>query len=229
MRDSAAISYDEIISGLQAEFDAVKQTVAGIGDDDWGRHCALVPLDPATPTWDLVQLVKHYDIATWLTLNLFDNAEAGPAEKDRVSFFLFDRSQVAPVVYDFAVQGADGKSTAQVVGELHETLDRTMEVAKNNDPGLTGPGYFGRMRLDDFLATRFVEAVVHHLDITDTLGVEARTTPDAVRHTATLLDDLMARKQYPGRPADLAGDDLAWVRAASGRAAHPDGRLPLLG
>ena len=30
------------------------------------------------------------------------------------------------------------------------------------------------------------------------------------------------------RPADLA-DDLAWVLAASGRAEHPDNRLPLIG
>lgn len=229
MQDSAAISYEEIVNGLQAEFDAVKQTVAGIGDDDWGRRCGLAPLDPATPTWTLLQLVKHYDIATWLTLNLYDNAEPGPIEKDRVSFFLFDRSQVAPVVYDFAVQGVEGKSPAQVVQELHDTLDRTMEVAKNTDPALTGPGYFGRMRLDDFLATRFVEAVVHHLDITDTLGVPERATPEAVRHTATLLDDLLARKQAGRRPADLADDDLGWVRAAGGRGPHPDGRLPLLG
>ena len=30
------------------------------------------------------------------------------------------------------------------------------------------------------------------------------------------------------RPAGLA-DDMAWVRAASGRAPHPDPRLPLIG
>jgi uncharacterized protein (TIGR03083 family) len=228
MQVSAGITYDQIVEGLDEEFAAVKETIAGIGPDDWERRCSLAPIDPAQPTWTVKELVKHYDIATWLALNLYDNAEAGPIEKDRVSFFLFDRSQVAPVVYDFAVQGAAGKSPEQVVAECHATLDRTMEVARSTDPGLTGPGYFGRMRLDDFLASRFIEAVVHHIDLTDTLGVAARTTPAATSYTATLLDDILARKQVPGRPADLSGD-LAWIRAAGGRTEHPDGRLPLLG
>ena len=37
------------------------------------------------------------------------------------------------------------------------------------------------------------------------------------------LDDLLARKTVAGRPGDLA-DDLAWVRAASGRWEHADPR-----
>ena len=36
--------------------------------------------------------------------------------------------------------------------------------------------------------------------------------------------------ELAGRPPNLTGDDLAWVRAASGRGpAHPDPRLPLIG
>ena len=47
--------------------------------------------------------------------------------------------------------------------------------------------------------------------------------------TAAILDELLARRTVAGRPPDL-GDDLAWVRAASGRGpAHPDPRLPLIG
>ena len=45
--------------------------------------------------------------------------------------------------------------------------------------------------------------------------------------TAALFDELLARRTVPGRPADLT-EDLAWVRAASGRAPHSDPRLPLL-
>jgi hypothetical protein len=46
--------------------------------------------------------------------------------------------------------------------------------------------------------------------------------------TAALFDELLARLTVPGRPAGLT-DDLAWVRAVSGRAPHADPRLPLLG
>ena len=32
-----------------------------------------------------------------------------------------------------------------------------------------------------------------------------------------------------GRPADLEGEDLAFIRAAAGRSEHPDPRLPVVG
>jgi hypothetical protein len=45
---------------------------------------------------------------------------------------------------------------------------------------------------------------------------------------AEVLDEVLARRAVPGRPADLEGDDLAFVRAA-GRGKHPDPRLPVVG
>jgi hypothetical protein len=54
-------------------------------------------------------------------------------------------------------------------------------------------------------------------------------TPEGIAMTAAIMDDLLARRTVAGRPPDLA-DDLAWVRAASGRGPeHPDPRLPLIG
>jgi hypothetical protein len=74
------------------------------------------------------------------------------------------------------------------------------------------------MRLGEFVPSRMVEAVVHGLDLTDALGQDP----------VAIFDELLARMTVPGRPADLT-DDLAWVRAASGRSPHSDPRLPLLG
>jgi hypothetical protein len=45
---------------------------------------------------------------------------------------------------------------------------------------------------------------------------------------AEMLEDLLARTRVPGRPADLVDDDVAFIRAASGRGQHPDPRLPIL-
>jgi hypothetical protein len=84
------------------------------------------------------------------------------------------------------------------------------------------------MRLDEFATSRIVEAVVHGFDLTDALGRPSIATADGIAITATILDELLARRTVAGRPADLS-DDLAWVRAASGRADHPDPRLPLIG
>ena len=124
------------------------------------------------------------------------------------------------VVVGDAVHGQD-----LVVGDAVNVAARLEQAA---GPG--GPGYYALMRLDEFVASRVVEAVVHGLDVTDALGREPMCTPEGVAVTASILDELLARRTVPGRPADLAGDDLAWVRAASGRGpAHPDPRLPLIG
>jgi hypothetical protein len=53
-------------------------------------------------------------------------------------------------------------------------------------------------------------------------------TPEGIALTASILDQLLARRTVGGRPVDLS-DDVAWIRAASGRSEHPDPRLPLIG
>ena len=84
------------------------------------------------------------------------------------------------------------------------------------------------MRLGEFVPSRVVEAVVHGFDLTDALDRDTIATPAGIAATAGILDELLARKTVAGRPDDLA-DDLAWVRAASGRSEHADPRLPLIG
>jgi hypothetical protein len=64
-------------------------------------------------------------------------------------------------------------------------------------------------------------------------GSHRRLGPPGHRHAGRHrsdrqpLDELLARRTSPGRPAGL-GDDVAWVRAPSGRDQHPDPRLPLI-
>ena len=69
---------------------------------------------------------------------------------------------------------------------------------------------------------------MHGIDVTQALGRAPVAGPDAVAFTASILDDLLARRTVGTRPPDLV-DDLAWVHAASGRADHADNRLPLIG
>jgi hypothetical protein len=127
----------------------------------------------------------------------------------------------------------EGKSPGQMVGVLAETFARTIDEARAASPDVVGEFEFDDgdevlMRLGEFVPSRMVEAVVHGLDLTDALGQDPVATPQGVAMTAAIFDELLARRAVPGRPADLA-EDMAWVRAASGRAAHSDPRLPLLG
>ena len=153
--------------------------------------------------------------------------------RDRVSFFIFPRAQVAPVFYDYAYTMVEGKSPGQMADVLAGTFTRTIDEARAASPDVVGGFEFDDgdevlMRLGEFVPSRMVEAVVHGLDLTDALGQDTVATPKGVAMTAAIFDELLARATVPGRPADLA-DDMAWIRAASGRAPHSDPRLPLLG
>jgi hypothetical protein len=125
------------------------------------------------------------------------------------------------------LQPLDDAQPHWTVFELARPSPRRSRGARSMAPDTIGPGYYALMRLDEFVPSRVVEAVVHGWT-SPTPSVATPSRPGGVAMTAAILDDLLARKTVAGRPQDLA-DDLAWVRAASGRAPHPDPRLPLIG
>jgi hypothetical protein len=221
-------AFEDAIDVLDSELQGVLAVFEGLSADDWHRSTLLRPLDPSLPHWTVFELAGHFDISIGLTRMLIAEPSDGQVGRDRVSFFIFPRSEVAPVVYDYAYTMVDGKTPADMPGVLRETFTKTIEESRANPPTLVGSGYYALMELGEFVPSRVVEAVVHGFDLTDALGRDTIATPDGVAVTATILDELLARRTVGGRPADLS-DDLAWLRAASGRAAHDDPRLPLIG
>jgi len=222
-------SFESDLRILETELGVVAEAFGELSDEQWRAPTLLMPLDARLPHWTLFELAGHFDISIGLTVMLMAEPQAGQVGRDRVSFFIFPRSEVAPVVYDYAYTMVEGKTPAQMPDTLAATFAKTVEGARSLAPDTIGPGYYALMRLDEFVASRVVEAVVHGLDLTDALGRDPMATPEGVAVTAAILDELLARKTVAGRPAGL-GDDMAWVRAASGRGPeHPDPRLPLIG
>jgi uncharacterized protein (TIGR03083 family) len=219
---------DDDIRVLETELTRLADVFAGLSDEEWRRPTKLQPLDPALTPWTVFELAGHFDISIGLTRMLAADPQDGQPGRDRTSFFIFSRAEVAPVVYDYAYKMVEGKKPDDMPGVLRETFTKTIAEARAAAPGTIGPGYYALMRLDEFVPSRVVEAVVHGLDLTDALGREPMATPEAIAITAAILDDLLARRTVAGRPADLS-DDLAWIRAASGRGPHTDPRLPLIG
>ena len=220
--------YDADLRILAAELDRVEQAFRGLSESDWRRPTLLQPVNETQARWTLFELAGHFDISIGLTRMLISSQQDGQVGRDRVSFFIFSRVEHAPAVYDYAYTMVEGKAPGQMAGVLADTFTRTIEEARANPPDLVGSGYYALMRLGEFVPSRVVEAVVHGMDLTDALGQDPIATPEGVAMTAAIFDELIARRTVPGRPADLA-DDMAWVRAASGRAPHPDPRLPLVG
>jgi Mycothiol maleylpyruvate isomerase N-terminal domain len=218
---------------LEAELVQVERAFRGLADGDWRRPTLLQPPGGSLPPWTIFELAGHVDIAIGVTRMLIASQQDGQVGRDRVSFFIFPRAQVAPVFYDYAYTMVEGKSPGQMAHVLTSTFTRTISEARAASPDMVGRFEFDDgdetlMRLGEFVPSRMVEAVVHGLDLTDALGQDPIATPEGVAMTAALLDELLARLTVPGRPADLT-EDLAWIRAASGRTPHSDPRLPLLG
>src|SRR4029453_5400786 len=150
---------------------------------------------------------------------------------DRASFYISvsDRSKVSPVIYQYIVDHAEGHTPATILDTVRETFEQSLEAIRTTPPDTIGPGFFGPMRLDEFVATRLVETRVHGIDLTDALGEPPLHMPRTTTMAAEGLDEVLARRAVPGRPADREGNDLAFIRAAAGRGEYPDPRLPVVG
>jgi hypothetical protein len=221
-------SYETTIDTLAEELSRVEATFRGLTEQEWAASTLLVPVDPDLPHWTVFQLAGHFDISIGLTRMLLDGRGDLQPARDRASFFINPRSETGPVVYGYAYTMVQGKTPADMPGVLAETFGQTIEMCRAVPAGTVGPGYFAPMQVDEFVASRVVEAVVHGLDLTLALNRDPIATPEGLALTAAILDDLLARRTLGRRSADLA-DDLAWVMAASGRAEHADNRLPLIG
>lgn len=209
-------SYEETVNILETELLQIEDVFRGLSDEEWQAPTKLEPLDEEEPHWTVFELAGHFDISIGLTRMLIAAQEDGQVGRDRVSFFIFPRIEVAPVVYGYAFT-------------MVETFSKTIEESRATPPETIGSGYYALMRLDEFVSSRVLEAVVHGIDLTDALGRDRLATDEAVAITADILDELLARRTVPGRPADLQSNDWEWIRAASGRSEYSDPRLPLIG
>jgi hypothetical protein len=220
--------YANEINLLETELTNVERVFRDLSTADWDTPTRLRPFDEKARPWTVFHLAGHLDISIGLTRMLIASGEHGQVGRDRVSFFIFPRSEHATAVYDYAYTMVEGRTAEQMPDVLHETFAKTVSESRATPPETVGNGYYALMTLGEFAPSRIVEAVVHGIDLTDALGRPSVATPAGIAFTAGLLDELLARRTVAGRPADLA-DDTAWVRAASGRAPHPDPRLPLIG
>jgi hypothetical protein len=73
-------------------------------------------------------------------------------------------------VYSYAYTMVGGKTPADMPDVLAETFTKTIADARAVPASLVGPGYFAPTRVDEFVASRIAEAVVHGIDLAQALG-----------------------------------------------------------
>ena len=174
-------SYEQSLDTLERELRRVSDTFASLSEDEWRSDTLLEPFDTERPPWTVFELAGHLDISIGLTRMLIANQQAGQPGRDQVSFFIFPRAEVAPVVYDYAFTMVEGKTPADMPGVLAETFSKSIAESRALPPDTVGSGYYALMRLDEFVASRIVEAVVHGIDLTDAIGRDTIATPDRSR------------------------------------------------
>ena len=193
--------YEQSLDLLERELQRVSDTFASLSEDEWTSETRLEPFETGRPRWTVFELAGHFDISIGLTRMLIANQEAGQPGRDQVSFFIFPRAEVAPVVYDYAYTMVEGKTPSEMPGVLAETFSKSIAESRALPADTVGSGYYALMRLDEFVASRILEAVVHGIDLTDAIGRDTIATPEGVAFTAALLDDLLAQTDRRRSPA----------------------------
>ncbi|HEV8373507.1 MAG TPA: hypothetical protein VGR68_09895, partial [Actinomycetota bacterium] len=120
-------SYDDAVRTLEVELGGVERAFRDLSEEQWRTPTKLRPLDETLPRWTLFELAGHFDISIGLTRMLIAEPQDGQPGRDRTSFFIFPRSEVAPVVYDYAYKMVLGKTPQQMADVLHETFSKTVQ------------------------------------------------------------------------------------------------------
>src|SRR5256714_12457263 len=152
-KNGAAIadSYQQAIEMLDAELRQLDDVFRGLSEEEWLMSTKLVPLDTSLKHWTVFELAGHFDISIGLARMLMAERKDGQPGRDRVSFFIFPRSEVAPVVYDYAYKMVEGKAPRDMPAGLHETLSKTIAEAKKNAPDNAWTRDFPPVRGDEVI------------------------------------------------------------------------------
>ena len=167
-----ARSYDEMVDALAEGLPMLQDTLSRLTPEDWQRPTFLRPPESGKPPWTVLQLAAHFDVFMGLTMPLVAEPMSAQPVVDRASFYISvsDRSKVSPVIYQYIVDHAEGHTPSTIRDQVGKTFSQALEAIKTTPPDTIGPGFFGPMRLDEFVATRLVEVQVHGMDLTDALG-----------------------------------------------------------
>ena len=174
-----ARSYQEMVDALAEGLPMLQDTLSGLTPQDWQRPTYLRPPEPGTPPWTILQLAAHFDVFMGLTMGLVAEPMSAQPVVDRASFYISvsDRTKVSPVIYQYIVDHAQGHTPATIGDQVAKTFTQALEAIRTTAPDTIGPGFFGPMRLDEFVATRLVETQVHGMDLTDALGAQPLSMP----------------------------------------------------
>lgn len=219
--------YIELVSTLTGELDSVAHVLESLSAEEWIRPTQLVPVEPV-PRWRVLELAGHLGYAMNMIDTLLSKQSASSPALDRVSFYDQPRGLLAPLAHQTATDVVANKTSGETLDFCLASFSDALGKARLANPAFVGWTVIGTIRIDEFIVTRVVEAVIHSLDLAQALNRPMTPSAAAVACAANVLDSLNRRTRAWKRPETLA-DDWLWVQVASGRRHHDEFPVPLLG
>ena len=193
---------------------AIDETLAAVEPSAWDR--------PALGSWTLAELVAHLVRgATRVTAYVPEPVPDEPSV-DRIEYCRFDADAEAPAIAGRAVEEAAAVEAHTLPGRFSVGWRASAAAASDHGPAQLLPTFRGPMRLDEYLATRVLEMVVHHLDVRVALDQPPASPPAAARMTMAILEGLLGES----RPRNMGR--TRFIQAATGRIKTDDPRFPVL-
>jgi uncharacterized protein (TIGR03083 family) len=203
------------LDALRAECAAAEATLGEIRPEDWSLH--------GLGEWSLAELVAHLVGGVERIVTYLDEpVPEADGLVDPVEYFRYDPDEVAPGVAQRARERAASIDPMALAVRFAEAWREAARRAESEGPARVLPTFRGPMRLGDYLATRVLEVVVHHMDVCAALGVPPVATPDAARLTMEVLEGLLGSR----RPRNFGR--ARFIKAATGRIEVDDPRFPVL-
>ncbi len=203
------------IRAFVEECQAVETTLGKVTSEDWRR--------PALGEWSLLELICHLRRGADRILIYLDEDPGGDAPVvDRVGYFRFDADAAAAGSAQRAREEAAAWDPTMLPSQFATQWRASVRRAEVLPPEHLIATFRGPMRLDEYVATRVLEIVVHHMDVCATLAIPPVSTPHAARMTMALLEGLLGSR----RPRNMGR--ARFIQAATGRIPTEDPRLPVL-
>ena len=207
------MSFPEI-EAFAEECAAAEETLGAIDDDAWER--------PALGSWNLAQLTAHLIRAVTRITEYLPLPVDGEPVVDRVGYFRYDAEAQASAIALRAVVEAAAMDPTEMAGRFAAGWRASVAAANDHGRDQVIATIMGPMRLDEYVATRVLEVVVHHLDVRVALDLPPVATPQAARMTMDILEQLLGE----ARPRNMGR--TRFIQAATGRITVDDPRFPVL-
>lgn len=215
MPDADLLDDRSALAAFAAEALRVEATLGDIDHAQWPR--------PALGEWTVAELVAHLVRAADRVDAYLDQPLTADAPAcDRISYWRVDLQSEAPAIARRAREQASSIGAGALASTFAAAWRRSHERARSLPADHLVQTIRGPMALDEYVATRVLELVVHHLDLRRALDLPPSADPRAARIVAADLEALLGGP----RPRNLGRDRFLLV--ATGRLPSDDPRFPLL-